>query len=285
VIGGDLSPAVPGEVLARIGSSPRELSRLGSSRVLAGNNLILKVGPSDRSAREAFVLNHLGNSRQLAVPSLVDAGSGWLLLRAIDVVQPRDPARWRARAVADLAGLHEAFAGVAVTVTNDMRLRDITGRELPVLAERCAGLAARLGVPEPLRVLAADLAPLLSELTRENTFVHGDAWPGNVLSTRAGGRCWIDWEEAGTGHAALDLANWLHGSPWVPPSPEPAGDLAVYLAARTSPIDPAEFRRAVDAAVVLLFLLLDLPGLAERDEEDRRDITERRALMARQFLH
>ena len=115
--------------------------------------------------------------------------------------------------------------------------------------------------------------------------MHGDAWPGNVLSTTDGGRCWIDWEELGTGHGALDLANWLHGSPWVPPSPDPADDLAVYLAARRGPIDPAEFRRAVDAAVVLLFLLLDLPGVADWDEQSRRDIIERRALTARQFLH
>ena len=203
VSGGGALSAVPADVLARIGSSPRDLSRLGSSRVLAGNNLILKVGPPDRADREAFVLDQLGHSLRLAVPSLIDAGSGWLLLRAIDVVEPSDPARWSARVLADLAGLHEAFAGTACP--EDTRLRGITGRELPVLARRCAVLAARLDLPEPLGVLAVDLEPLLGELRGEMTFVHGDAWRGNVLSTRAGGRCWIDWEEAGTGHPALDL--------------------------------------------------------------------------------
>jgi len=70
----------------------------------------------------------------------------------------------------------------------------------------------------------------------------------------------------------------------VPPSPDPAADLDVYLAARAGPIDPAGFRRAVDAAVILLFLILDLPGLADWDAAPRRSFTERRALTARQFL-
>jgi len=276
-----LISTVPSEVLARLGSSPSDLTRLGSSRVLQGNGLVLKIGPPDRAAREAFVLGQLAGSLPLSLPLLVDAGCGWLLLRSVDVVEPSDPARWRIGALADLAGLHDALAGVAIL--NDGRLRDVTGRELPVLAERSAGLATQLDLPEPLRSLAADPAPLHADLCGAITFVHGDAWPGNALGTSAGRRCWIDWEEAGSGHAALDLANWLHGSPWVPPSSDPAGDLAVYLAARATPIDAAGFRRAVDAAAVLLFLLLDLPGVAGWEERNRRDITERRAVMARQL--
>jgi hypothetical protein len=109
-------------------------------------------------------------------------------------------------------------------------------------------------------------------------------WPGNVFATASGGRCWIDWEEAGGGHAAFDLANWLHGSPWVPPSSDPDGDLALYLGARTSGVDKIGFRRAVDAVVILLFLLLDLPGIAGWDERKRRDITDRRAALAGAFV-
>jgi aminoglycoside phosphotransferase (APT) family kinase protein len=135
-------------------------------------------------------------------------------------------------------------------------------------------------LPEPLRALAGDAETLLRELRGSTTLVHGDAWPGNVLRTPGGQRCWIDWEEAGAGHPALDLANWLHGSPWVPPARDPERDLAVYLAARTTDVDESELRAAVDAAVVLLFLLLDLPGLAGRDERARREIVDRRTATA-----
>jgi hypothetical protein len=109
--------------------------------------------------------------------------------------------------------------------------------------------------------------------------LHGDAWPGNVLGT-----CWIDWEEAGIGDPALDLANWLYGSPWVPASPDPGSDLALYLNARADRIDGGTFARAVDAAVLLLFILLDLPGLAGWDEEARNEVVAQRAAKARRFL-
>ncbi len=102
---------VPRETLARLGESPRELTRFGSSRVLAGGNLVLKVGPPDRATREAFVLGEVGLSGLLGIPSLIDAGDGWLLLRAVDVAEPSDSVRWHAGALADLARLHETFAG------------------------------------------------------------------------------------------------------------------------------------------------------------------------------
>jgi len=41
--------AIPSEVLARLGPSPTDVSRLGSSRVLEGNGLVLKAGPPDRA--------------------------------------------------------------------------------------------------------------------------------------------------------------------------------------------------------------------------------------------
>lgn len=271
--------AVPGDVLSRLGPSPRDISRLGSSRVLLGGRLALKAGPPDRAAREAFVLGELAGSLPLRLPSLVDAGSGWLLLRAVDVVECRDLDSWRKEALSDLARLHDALT--AEPILADRRLRDVTGRELPTLLEQSLELATQTDLPEPLRLLINDPSPLQAELHGPITFLHGDAWPGNVLTTPGGGRCWIDWEEAGTGHAAVDLANWLHGSPWVPRSADPDGDLAVYLAARTTPVDEIDFRRAVDAAVVLLFLLLDLRGIAVSPAV--RELADRRAATARPF--
>jgi Phosphotransferase enzyme family len=277
----DSITGVPRAVLGRLGRSPRDLGRLGSSRVLHGNGLVLKTGPPDRAAREAFVVGELAESLPLRVPALVDAGSGWLLLGAVDHAEIPHLGVSRKEAISDLARLHDAL--VSAPVLADARLRGVTGRELPELLEQSVELAARSDLPEPLRLSIAEPAPLLAALSEPITLVHGDAWPGNVLRTPDGGRCWIDWEEAGAGHAALDLANWLHGSPWVPPSPDPDRDLAVYLAARTTAVDKSGFRRAVDAAVVLLFVLLDLRGIAGSREKARRELTERRAATARRF--
>jgi phosphotransferase family enzyme len=272
----DLLSAVPSRVLARLGRAPEELGRFGSSRVVRGEGVVLKVGPTDRAAREAFMLAEIGGL-PLAVPSLLDAGDGWLLLEEVDSISHFEGSE-RDDALADLARLHDVFAGGALL--SDRRLRDVTGYELPGLRERSMRLARDLVLPEPLRALATDPEPLLTHLRDANTLLHGDAWPGNVLPLPGGGRCWIDWEEAGTGHAALDLANWLYGSPWVPPAPDPNHDLATYLSARTSPIDGREFRLAVDCAVVLLFLLLDLPGLAGWEDREGRVLIEERAATA-----
>jgi hypothetical protein len=271
--------AVPVEVLSRLGATPSELGRFGSSRVLSGNGLVLKAGPAERAGREAFVLGELA-SLPLRVPSLLETGEGWLLLRAVEVVD-YDVASWRDAALADLARLHETFA--EEPLLGDPRLRSVTGRELAPLHERSVMLAGELDLPDPLRVLAADPEPLLAELRSATTLVHGDAWPGNVLATPDGGRCWIDWEEAGAGHPALDLATWLHGSPWAPPTPDPDRDLAAYLAARTVGLDESDFRRCVDAAVVVLFLLLDLAGLTTWHRQARSEIIDRRASTAKQF--
>lgn len=276
----DFLSAVPSRVLARLGQAPEELGRFGSSRVLRGHGLVLKVGPPERAAREACVLAE-SDRLPLAVASLLDSGAGWLLLEEVDSVGAAE-SRVEDEALADLARLHEAFAGDSFL--GDPRLRDITDHELPELRERSQQLARDLALPEPLLTLAVSPEPLLTQLLGATTLLHGDAWPGNVLRLRGGGRCWIDWEEAGIGHAALDLANWLYGSPWVPPVPDPEHDLTVYLSARTSRIDPDEFGRAVDSAVVLLFLLLDLPGLAGHEEGHVRALIEKRAATARRLL-
>jgi hypothetical protein len=88
-------------VLARLGPAPRQLSRPGSSRVLQGKGLVLKVGPRERAARERFVLRELGTRLPLGLPALVDAGPGWLLLQSEEIVEPRELASWRAACLSD----------------------------------------------------------------------------------------------------------------------------------------------------------------------------------------
>lgn len=272
----DLS-GLPSRVLRQLGPAPDDLSRLGSSRVLRGNGAVLKAGPADRAAREAFVLAQ-ASRLPLPVPTLLEAGEGWILLEEVAEVSGSR----RDGTLADLARLHETLADDEML--NDSRLRDVTGAELPGLHARSVRLAEELELPDPLRTLAAGPAALLANLGGPMTLVHGDAWPGNVIESPDGRRCWIDWEEAGVGHAALDLANWCFGSPWVPPSSDPDRDLATYLAARTVSLDAQEFRLAVDSAVVLLFLLLDLPGLADAGVESARALVDVRAKTARRLV-
>jgi thiamine kinase-like enzyme len=141
-----------------------------------------------------------------------------------------------------------------------------------------------MALPEPLLDIANNPEPLLAHLLGASTLLHGDAWPGNILPMPDGRRCWIDWEEAGAGHPAIDLASWLYGSPWVPPAPDPERDLTTYLSARASRMDLSEFRLAIESARVLLFLLLDLPGVAGWAEPRRQKLIEERATTARRLV-
>ena len=76
---------------------------------------------------------------------------------------------------------------------------------------------------------------------------------GNVIWDD-GHPVWIDWEECSRAPAVAELATWIHGSAFVPPSQTRERDLAAY-----GPVDT----RAVEAAFLLLFLALDVPVLGE----------------------
>jgi hypothetical protein len=88
--------------------------------------------------------------------------------------------------------------------------------------------------------------------------------PAEVVALLGPGPEDLDWEQASTGPAAADLATWLDQTPWFLRR-EIDGDehLAAYLAARRRPVDPVDFRRAVDAASVVWFLAFDVPRLPE----------------------
>jgi hypothetical protein len=156
----DRLSVVPVEVVSRLGVAPSELGRFRSSRVLLGNGLVLKAGPPERAAREAFVLEELGGL-PVRVPVVVDTGEGWLLLHAVEVVDA-DVAAWKDDSLADLAQLHESFVGNELL--GDPRLRGVTRGELAPLRERSASLARELDLPEPLRVLGEDPEPLLAQM-------------------------------------------------------------------------------------------------------------------------
>lgn len=270
---------LPAEVLMRLGPSPMELARLGSSRVFRGNDLMAKFGPPERIAREAFLFGEASALMPVGVPVLVDAGPGWILTQdpGAEPALPNDVSP-----LAGLASMHELFQGA--TGIEHERFRDIFGRERDGLlaAARASSIADAL--PEPLASLLLDPSPLRSIVDAEpRMLVHGDAGPSNVVARGPEDFVWLNWEDAGAGPAAFDLAVWLYGSPRAPGSTSPEGALGAYLAARTTPIEPRGFKRALDAAAVLGFLLLDIANL-DGDPDLHRAIVERRNELAASLL-
>ena len=254
---------LPADVLMRLGPSPHDLTRLGSSRVLRGNGLVAKVGTLEGTAREAFLFGEAAELLPVGIPTLVGSGPGWLLMEdaggepaATDDVRPLER----------LAPMHELFQGA--TGIEHERFRDVFGREREELLTFARGSANAAALPEPLSTLLADPSPLVAIVDAQpRTLVHGDAWSGNVLVGGSKEFVWLDWSDAGAGPAAYDLSLWLYGSAWAPGSTSPDGALAAYFSARTTTIDPAAFKRAVDACAILGFLLTQLARLTDREPD------------------
>ena len=130
--------------------------------------------------------------------------------------------------------MHELFVGA--TGIEHERFRDVFGREREGLLALARGSANAAALPEPLASLLGDPSPLDAFVDAEpRTLVHGDAWPGNVL-TRGKDFVWLDWTESGAGPAAYDLALWLYGSAWAPGSTSPRERSAHTWAARTTKV-------------------------------------------------
>jgi hypothetical protein len=271
---------LPADVLMRLGLSPMELTRRGPSRIFLGNDLVAKFGPEERIAREAFLFGEASALLPVGVPALVDAGPGWILTQdpGGEPAPPNDVSPLRG-----LASVHELFQGA--TGIEHERFRDVFGRERDGLLAAARGSAIAEALSEPLASLLANPSPLFSIVDDEpRTLVHGDAGPGNVVARAPDDIVWLNWEDAGAGPAAFDLAVWLYGSPRAPGSNSPEGALGAYLAARTTPIEPRGFKRAVDAAAVLGFLLLDVANLPEGDPDLHRGIVDRRNELAASLL-
>lgn len=266
---------VPPEVLARLGPSPIELSRSDSARVLLGDGLVAKIGQPDRCAREALILGGLSALLTFNVPTLVDQGQGWILMSELDAGSESDHG---VEPLVALGVMHETFQD-ASGLANPL-LRDVFGREFDVLLGASRSVA--LDLPEPLASVRIDPSTLRGTLDAQpRTLVHGDARCDNVAFGRDG-FAWFDWEEAGVAPAAFDVARWIHGSIAAAPSSDADAELAAYLSDRTTVDDPAAFRRAVDAAAVLSFLVLDLPALGDADLP--ASVVQRRNLTARNLL-
>jgi hypothetical protein len=272
-----------GDVAALLGAFPVEHTGAGACRVFSGDGLVAKLGPPDIVAREAAVLS---TSLPVSKPVLVDAGPGWLVMTA----EADDGGPWSEEqlgaAVADLARLHDAFGGGAVSSTPSLSGAPLRRPFSSEGADELLDPSRRLGfpLPAPLARMLADPGALLAAAGEEPvTLLHGDPWPGNVRRPSAERRVWIDWEMAGIGPAAADLATWLNQTPWhTGAAAEALGgqEVEIYLSARSRPVDRARFTRALHAATVLWFLAYDVPHLAAGTATDRAESLVAGALSA-----
>ena len=146
---------LPSDVLMRLGPSPQDLTRLGSSRVLRGNGLVAKSGTPEGIAREAFLFGEAAALLPVGAPTLVASGPGWILMEDVggEPVSPDD-----VTPLARLAPMHELFVGA--TGIEHERFRDVFGRERDGLLALARGSANAAALPEPLSTLLDDPSPL-----------------------------------------------------------------------------------------------------------------------------
>lgn len=236
---------VPVQVLDHLGPAPEFLEGWGGSVVLRGRGCIAKVGPAARRNAVALSLD-----LPLRRPALLDEGSGWVVMEDV----PDHGGRWDAAElmtlVADLAALHTFPVEGLIGSPFDESLLSWSQR-----VSAFGNLAVPL--PEPLRGVLEDPAPLLDVLTvGPRRLLHTDPYRRNVRRPSPKVRVWIDWDDAVLGPPALDLAAWQLEGPWF------LGhtiDRERTRAAYGRIIDDAEF----DAAVVLVTLTQDLESLCE----------------------
>lgn len=254
-------PALPPEVTALVGETPRRLVGYGAATAFAGQGMVAKVGPPAVLAREARILGGEMGCLPLEVPERIAAGPGWLVMREV----PNHGGAWDepgfAALLGDLARLHDTFESSPALAGG--WLRDPAGADLAAtLAE--GGDQTGIELPDALAQVRANPEPVARLIARSGplTLVHGDPTPANVL--RLGGRrVWIDWEWASAAPAAVDLACWLGEGPWqFARRLDRDASLTTYLAARERPVDRPAFERALDAALVLFLFANNLPSLA-----------------------
>lgn len=274
---------LPPHVLDRLGPDPLDVSGEDACTVLSGGGMVAKAGPAALLARERLVLEELAPRVPVALPPLVEGGNGWILLEAVGDAATRWTRDDVEACLADLGTFHGAFVGD--DVLDDPRLRRPLGDELDSALGAARDMADLDSLLPGATALAADPTPLLDRLAGQpDTLLHGDPWPGNVRRPAVGRRVWVDWSGTARGPAALDVATWVDMTPWavddLAPSEEQVG---VY--ARTTGIErPDDFARAVDAATVLWFLLVDaarLEGVRHDPQLVERLLAPRRAAMDR----
>jgi aminoglycoside phosphotransferase (APT) family kinase protein len=208
-----------------------------------------------------------------------ESGRAWLFLERVPgevLADEGDPAAWRAAAAwaASLGGAVEERRDPALDRLLLHRDRDWHERWLTAAAANCES-AGRTDLAARLRRSAVPLLDRLDALPR--AFVHGELYASNVIAVREGAPeaaqvKVVDWEMAGTGPFALDLAALATG--WS--GEERKAICAAFHAALPEGSAAAIFPGALGEAVSLCELALALQWLGwssgwQPPAEHRRD--------------
>lgn len=249
-------PAAPGIAL--------DGSRSGSGvfRVaIDGTDAVLKVSRGDRSRlaparREADVYLTMAPGLPLRTPRLLDyRDSGDTLILLLTAHPSADPPNdWARddwlRVARDLAALHSVPLPIGSRWRHgSLLLRDLARPDHDLIA----GFWEESAQGRQLAPLLADLPALAAAVSAlDQTLVHGDCHTANLLRD-SDGIVWVDWQEAGIGNPAEDLAFLSVRS--VPEGTEPPREamLEVYARCRGVALEP--LRRAVLAAELATFVV------------------------------
>lgn len=170
----------------------------------------------------------------------------WLFIERVDAIalwQEGDFEAWEETA-RWLARLHERARARERT--------HLLSRDRAFLALWLERAKAILGSRLARRVATAHSRAVDRLARLPETFIHGEFYPSNVLVQRRAGNVRIapvDWEMAGVGPAALDVAA-LVGGRWSPPEADAL--VEAYLSALTAPPPGDDFRRDLDCARLCL---------------------------------
>lgn len=191
-----------------------------------------RAGLAGAGRREVGMYLSLATELPVRTPALIAAAptGDWLVLEAVRPVRRAD--RWKAddyaKAVRDLAALHERFWGLQEDLTAFPWLGRPLEADFGVHIAAAAQAIERMvtsGRPEALASRPERVA-MLAQLTAQAdrvvqplldlpaTLLHGDYWPGNIAVVREGRQVVYDWQMASVGPGVLDLFTFVTKSQW-----------------------------------------------------------------------
>ena len=261
----------PGWALQALGLDNATIAPLGGSmsssavyRVsLVGSDAVLKVTPDQgegddlpAARRELDFYLTLARGLPLRTPRLIDhlssADAVVLLLTAhhpAELAPAWDEVSWL-RLAGDLAALHDS---PVPTAAQWHRRSWVADRLCEPDLERALRFWSRPGEAELIEPILNDPSALAQAITAPAPcFLHGDCHVANLLREE-GSIVWTDWQGAGAGSPAVDLAfPSVRGVPDDAHLPQ-AAMLAEYIALRG--LNAQEIGSAVIAAELAIFLL------------------------------
>ncbi|MGH3518755.1 MAG: phosphotransferase [Haloechinothrix sp.] len=224
----------------------------------------LRPRPGRDTRREALVYRRLLGHRRFGAPLLYAAWCddarhrSWLVLEHVGSqrLDQRGTSGWE-RTVRHVARMHAVYdaraaelAGLGCLDHHDARYYRSLAMQARATLRRRAEPGARTRFDELVRRWFPPVVDLLDRQPR--TLVHGGLTAHNVVLQPGGVVRLVDWETAGNGAAAVDLAKLLEG--WGPAKPRLVTAYADEFARHASRTLDAGFDRALRAAGTLRIL-------------------------------